>query len=68
MRRDPPCGGCEDRWLTDGGRCHDSCERFLQWKTAREANKAARRAALKEESDVKISHKRKERLRKRTKC
>lgn len=58
----PPCGGCPDRWVNEGGRCHDSCERFKAWRAKREEQKAVRLAKRKEESDVKIAHKRKCRL------
>lgn len=41
----PPCLGCPDRALA----CHDSCERFKEWKAAVDAIKEKRRKAKHEE-------------------
>ena len=58
-RRQSPCavpGGCPDRWVTEKDRCHSSCKRFADWRAELAAEKAAKRAQQKEQTDVKISH------------
>lgn len=44
------CKGCPDRWVRDGKRCHDTCEKHLARTAKREAEKAAIREARK--SDI----------------
>ena len=35
------CKGCPDRWVRDGARCHDTCERYLAETTKRSHDKEA---------------------------
>ena len=35
MREDSPCRGCEDRHTA----CHDSCEKYKEWKERDQAQK-----------------------------
>lgn len=34
MRKDPPCKGCNTRFLY----CHSICERYLEWKADNDEN------------------------------
>lgn len=27
-----PCKGCTERWVSEQGRCHSTCERYAEWK------------------------------------
>ena len=32
-KQESPCLDCKDRWISEEGRCHGSCERYLKFKT-----------------------------------
>ena len=62
------CKGCTDRWMRDGARCHDFCEKYQAEVADRnEARTAAIRKAesygyykrvLTDKKDVKAKHRR----------
>lgn len=33
------CHGCTERWVKDGKRCHDTCERFIAAASKRKAER-----------------------------
>ena len=34
-----PCRDCKDRWINETGRCHSTCERYIEFKDkAKEIN------------------------------
>ena len=58
--KEPPCRGCEDRWVNEEGTCHSVCERYIEFKKAAvELNEAVRSERSKDRSnpwwDVKSS-------------
>lgn len=34
-----PCYKCEDRFVKDGHRCHETCEKYIEWRAKYDAEK-----------------------------
>lgn len=50
--RPAPCKDCKERWVNEEGRCHDTCERYAQWRGEVQAANDKRSEYISTEGDA----------------
>lgn len=48
----PVCHNCPDRWVADGRRCHDTCEKYIQAKAENDRERVEKQSAYLKAKDI----------------
>lgn len=48
----PVCYNCPDRWVADGRRCHDTCEKYIQAKAEHDRERVEKQSADLKAKDI----------------